>query len=98
MFCSFGFGIWSDFTIFGFSILDFLDFLSNSVLMPVVGMLTCILVGFVLKPDLIISEVELNGPFKMKKFYAVMVKWIAPLCILAILISSVLDTLGIVSL
>lgn len=98
MVCSFGFGIWSDFTIFGFSILDFLDFLSNSVLMPVVGMLTCILVGFVLKPDLIISEVELNGPFKMKKFYAVMVKWIAPLCILAILISSVLDTLGIVSL
>lgn len=97
-FCSFGFGIWSDFTIFGFSILDFLDFLSNSVLMPVVGMLTCILVGFVLKPDIIISEVELNGPFKMKQFYAVMVKWIAPLCILAILISSVLDTLGIVSL
>lgn len=97
-FCSFGFGIWSDFTIFGFSILDFLDFLSNSVLMPVVGMLTCILVGFVLKPDIIISEVELNGPFKMKQFYAVMVKWIAPLCILAILISSVLDTLGVVSL
>lgn len=96
--CSLGFGIWSSFTIMGFSILDFLDFVSNSVLMPVVGMMTCILVGFILKPDIVISEVGLNGPFKMKRFYAVMVKWIAPLCIFAILVSSILDTFGIVSI
>ncbi len=96
--CSLGFGVLSNVTILGFDILDFLDFLSNSVLMPVVGMLTCIVVGFILKPDVIISEVELNGPFKMKRFYSVMVKWIAPLCIFAILISSILDTLGIISI
>ncbi len=96
--CSLGFGVLSNVTILGFDILDFLDFLSNSVLMPVVGMLTCIIVGFILKPDVIISEVELNGPFKMKRFYSVMVKWIAPLCIFAILISSILDTLGIISI
>lgn len=95
--CSLGFGVLSNVTIFNLSILDFLDFVSNSVLMPIVGMMTCILVGFVLKPELIISEVELNGPFKMKKFYAVMVKWIAPICIFAILISSVLETLGVIS-
>lgn len=95
--CSLGFGVLSNVTIFNLSILDFLDFVSNSVLMPIVGMMTCILVGFVLKPDLIISEVELNGPFKMKKFYAVMVKWIAPICIFAILISTVLETLGVIS-
>ena len=96
--CSLGFGVLSNVTILGFDILDFLDFLSNSVLMPVVGMLTCIVVGFILKPDVIISVVELNGPFKMKRFYSVMVKWIAPLCIFAILISSILDTLGIISI
>ena len=96
--CSLGFGKWSSFTIFGFSILDFLDFVSNSLLMPVVGMLTCFMVGFVLKPQLIVNEIELNGPFKVKKFYSVMVKWIAPPCLLAILISSILDTLGIVKL
>ena len=96
--CSLGFGVLSNVTILGFDILDFLDFLSNSVLMPVVGMLTCIVVVFILKPDVIISEVELNGPFKMKRFYSVMVKWIAPLCIFAILISSILDTLGIISI
>ena len=96
--CSFGFGIWSDFTIFGFSILDFLDFVSNSVMLPLVGMLTCILVGFVIKPDAIISEVELNGPFKMKTFYTAMVKWIAPIFIFAILVTSILQGFGIVTI
>ena len=96
--CSLGFGIWSNVTIFGFSILDFLDFVSNSVLLPLVGMLTCIVVGFVIKPDAIISEVELNGEFKMKHFYTAMVKWIAPIFIFAILVSSVLQGLGILNI
>nr|MCR5206908.1 sodium-dependent transporter [Eubacterium sp.] len=83
--CSFGFGIWSNVKLFGFDILDFLDFVSNSVLLPLVGMLTCVVVGFVIKPDAIISEVELNGEFKMKHFYSAMVKWVAPIFIFAIL-------------
>ncbi len=96
--CSLGFGKLSGISILGLSILDFLDFISNSILMPVVAMMTCILIGFIVKPDAIINEVELNGEFKMKRFYSVMVKWIAPLCVMAILISSVLDTLGIISI
>ena len=96
--CSFGFGIWSDFTILGFDILDFLDFISNSVLLPLVGMLTCVVVGFVIKPDAIISEVELNGPFRMRSFYRVMVKWIAPLFIFAILVSGILQSFGVIKI
>lgn len=96
--CSLGFGVLNHIKIFGFDILDFLDFVSNSVLMPVVGMLTCIVVGFVIKPKTIVDEVELNGRFKMKKFYTVMVKWIAPVCIFIILISSILDALGVISI
>ena len=96
--CSLGFGIWSDFTILGFDILDFLDFVSNSVMLPLVGMLTCVLVGFVIKPDAVISEIELNGPFGMKKFYIAMVKWIAPVFIFAILISGILQSFGILNI
>lgn len=96
--CSFGFGIWSEVQIIGFSILDFLDFISNSILLPLVGMLTCIVIGFVVKPDFIVSEIELNGPFKMKKFYAVMVKWIAPILIFAILVTGILQGFGIIEI
>lgn len=95
--CSLGYGALQNIKIIGFSVLDFLDFLSNSILMPIVGMMTCIMVGFALNPDVIINEVELDGPFKMKRFYSVMVKWIAPICIFAILVSSVLETLGIIT-
>ncbi len=96
--CSFGFGIWSNVTIMGFSILDFLDFISNSILLPVVGMLTCIMVGFAVKPSTIIEEIEINEKFRIKKFYTVMVKWIAPIFILFILVSSILSTLGVISI
>ena len=96
--CSFGFGIWSGVKILGFDILDFLDFLSNSVFLPLVGMLTCVVVGFVIKPDSIISEMELNGPFKMKNYYRVMVKWIAPVFIFAILVSGILQSFGILKI
>ena len=96
--CSLGFGIWSDFTILGMSILDFMDFVSNSIFLPLVGMLTCIVVGFVIKPDAIISEVELNGPFRMKHFYIAMVKWIAPILIFAIRVSGILRSFCILKI
>ena len=75
--------------------LDMSDFLSNSILMPIVALFTCIFVGYVLKPKAIIEEIELTGPFKAKTLFTVVIKYIAPVCIVLILISSVLDALGI---
>lgn len=92
---SLGFGVWSSVKIIGMDILDFFDFISNSILMPIVAFLTCIFVGYVIKPKAITDEVELSEPFKSEKLYTVFVKYITPICILLILISSVLDVLGI---
>ncbi|MDQ9746379.1 hypothetical protein RFY98_07505, partial [Acinetobacter baumannii] len=47
---SLGFGPLSFISWMGLSILDIMDFLSNSVLMPIVAFFTCIFVGFVIKP------------------------------------------------
>ncbi len=96
--CSLGFGIWSNVSIIGFSILDFLDFISNNVFLPLVGMLTCFMVGFIIKPKSIIEEVEINGDFRSKGFYSVMVKWIAPIFIFAILVSGILQSFGILKI
>lgn len=91
---SLGFGVWDHITIIGMSILDFFDFLSNSIIMPIVALLTCVFVGFVLKPSAIADEVKLSAPFKSEKFYSVIIKWVVPICIVAILVSSVLSALG----
>ena len=94
----FGFSIWSDFAIKGLSILDIFDFVTNSVMMPVVAFFTCIFIGYVLKPKAIIEEVEIGGKFKAKTLFTIVIKYIAPVCIILILISSVLDALGIMKI
>ena len=78
-------------------LLDFFDFISNSVLMPIVAMLTCIFVGFIVKPKTVLDEVESSGSFKEKKFYVVMLKWIAPICLALILIFAVSEALGFIT-
>ena len=93
---SLGFGPLDFVTIMGFGLLDFFDFISNSVLMPIVALCTCIFVGYVMKPKTIIEEVELNGEFKEKKFYTIMIKYIAPVMIVAILLFSIMEVLGII--
>lgn len=96
---SLGFGIWSGFSIHGMSILDFFDFISNSVLMPIVAFLTCVFVGFIVKPETITDEVESSTQkFKSKKLYIVLIKYVAPILVLLILFSSVLNALGIITL
>ena len=92
---SLGFGVLSDITIMNFSFLDFFDFISNSGLMPIVAFLTCIFVGYVIKPKTLTDEIESSGQFKRKKMFVVIIKYIAPVCIILILISSILDAMGI---
>ena len=95
---SLGFGVWGSVKLIGLSILDFFDFISNSVLMPITAFVTCIFIGYVLKPKTLIDEVESSAPFKSKRLFTVIIKYIAPVCILLILISSVLDALGIMKI
>lgn len=96
---SLGFGIWSHVQPLGMSILDAFDFISNSVLMPIVALLTCIFVGFVIKPKAILDEATAeNGTFKSKTLFTVVIKWVAPIILIAILVSSVLSAMGLFSL
>lgn len=92
---SLGFGVWENVKIIGLSFLDFFDFISNSVLMPIVAFLTCIFVGYVIKPKTLIDEIKLSSDFKREKLFVVMIKYVAPICIVLILISSVLDVFGV---
>lgn len=91
-----GFGVLSDIKLIGLSFLDFFDFISNSVIMPIVALITCILVGYVIKPKAIIEEIELGGKFKRKTLFTIMIKYIAPVFIVGILIFSILEGMGII--
>ena len=94
-----GYSAWSSFTIIGMQLLDFFDFISNNILMPITALATAIFVGYILKPKTIIDEAEECGnTLKGKKLFTVMIKYIAPIFIVLILISSLLDFFGIVKI
>lgn len=82
----------------GTSILDFLDFLSNSVMMPIAAIMTCIFIGWIVKPKIIIDEVKSSANFSLENVWTVMIKYIAPICIVLILIAYVAQTFGIIKL
>lgn len=86
----FGYSIWADVKIFGMQFLDFFDFISNNIIMPVVALFTCILIGYVVKTRYIEDEVEQGTKFRMKKLYRIMVKYVCPVFMLIILLSPIL--------
>ncbi len=79
-------------------LLDFFDFLSNTIMMPIVALLTCIFVGWIIKPQTLISEVKQSSAFKSQKLFVVMIKYIAPVFVVVILVAYVMNTAGIISL
>lgn len=71
-------------------ILDLMDYISNSIFMPMVAFLTCILIGWVVKPQVVIDEVE-QGTYKFgrKTVYILMIKYIAPILLLFLFLQSI---------
>lgn len=87
---SLGFGVLSKVKILGYSILDFFDFISNNIMMPIVALITSLLIGFFVGPKYITDEVESSGRFKSKRMYLVLIKYIVPVCMAVILVSSII--------
>ncbi|MCI9378447.1 MAG: sodium-dependent transporter [Eubacterium sp.] len=92
--CALGFGVLDFVTLLGMSILDFFDFLTNSLMMPVAALSTCILVTYIAGLEKIAKEIEQSSEFKRKKMYCIFMKYLAPFCIVIILLSSIASVLG----
>lgn len=92
---AFGYGRWAAFRPFGLPALDFFDSALNT-LTPIVAALICLFVGWVLGPKRILAECRRDGSgIRFRGFYVAMVKFVAPLLVLAILISEVCRTFGV---
>ncbi len=92
---AFGYGRWAAFRPFGLPALDFFDSALNT-LTPIVAALICLFVGWVLGPKRILAECRRDGSgIRFSGFYVAMVKFVAPLLVLAILISEVCRTFGV---
>ena len=89
---AFGYGRWSGIRFFGLPPLDFFD-TSMNILTPIVAALICVFVGWILKPKRILAECQRSGErVGFRLFYVVMVRFVAPLLVIAILVSVTLAT------
>ena len=95
---SMGYGLLDFIRIFGMNFLDFFDFMTNSVMMPLAALATCILILRVVGIDGMVKEIEQSSPFRRKKLYRVFIKYFAPICLIIILLSSIANVLGIISM
>ena len=92
---AFGYGRWADIKPCGLPWLEFFD-TSMNVLTPVAAALICVFVGWVLRPKRILAECQRDGSsVGFRLFYVVMVKFLAPVLVLAILVSEVCRIFGI---
>ena len=96
---SLGYGPLAGVTIIGMQFLDFFDFLTNSVMMPIAAIATCLLVSRVIGVEKIEQEVETDGqPFRRKRIFAFMIRWLCPIFAAIILASSVANAFGIIKM
>ena len=96
---SLGNGPLANVKIIGMQFLDFFDFLTNSVMMPIAAFATCILITKFMTVERLEAEVEQeNHQFKRKAVFSFMIKFLCPLFVVIILISAILNVFGIISM
>ena len=94
-----GYGPLAFVKIIGMQFLDFFDFLTNSVMMPIAAMMTSIFVSKVVGIDRIEEEIRHGeAAFRRKKIFVVMIKYLCPIFAMIILASSVANAFGWISM
>ena len=96
---SLGYGPLAGVTLIGMQFLDFFDFLTNSVMMPIAAICICLLVSRVVGLDRVEQEVLLGeSTFRRKKIFNTMIRFLCPFFAAIILISSVANAFGWISM
>jgi ABC-type xylose transport system permease subunit len=92
-----GYGVLGNIAPLGMDFLTFFDYVSNSVMMPIVAIGTCLLVGWFVGTKEIENEITVNGePFKRRGIFRVMVKYVAPVFLVVILVFYSLAQFGVI--
>lgn len=70
-------------------LLDVMDYISNSFLMPLISLLTSIFIGWIMKPKWIEEEMISSGhAFHGKKMYSFMIRFVVPVIMAVLFLQS----------
>ena len=89
-----GYSSWSEVKLLGMQFLDFFDFITNNVMMPILAFFTCILIGDFAKTSYIEDEVLYGQDrFSAKHLFRIMIKFVCPVCMIIILLTPFITTI-----
>lgn len=84
-------GLLSNNLFFGMEFLDFMDFFSSNLLLPIGGLLTALFIGWVWGTRNTIDEIQKKGVhFGLRSPWAVVVQFVLPIVLLYILITGLI--------
>ena len=84
----FGYNLLADIRPFGMNLMDFFDYVGNSLLTPIVALISCVFIGWIVTPQVLSEELANSGNFKRQRSFEFIIKWIAPIFILAVMAGS----------
>ncbi len=90
---SLGFGVLQNVQISGKGILDCFDFLANNILIPITAIITCVFAGWCINKEIIPKEIGIDRNKWLNRYFNVIVKFVAPICIFIILVTGLFITL-----
>ena len=76
----FSFNLIADFQIFSMSFLDFMDFLTNSIMLPLGGLFIALLVGWILSENFVKEEMKIKNELYWK-IWINLTRYVAPILI-----------------
>jgi len=88
--CALSLNIWSEVTIFGHGIFDFLDKLTTNIMLPLGGLLICVFVGWVMDRAIVRKEVDIDHPTIYKAWFF-LVRYISPVGVAVVMLNKLLE-------
>lgn len=87
---AFGYSIWSNVRIFGMNFLDFYDYLTANIVMPVLEFILCLMIGWFVNKRFTQDEIGLLPNSFDDKYYTFMIKWVGPIAMLVVLVTGLI--------
>ena len=80
VFSALSFNLMSEFKIFGMNFFDFTDFLTNQIMLPLGGIFIAIFVGWVMKKQDVLDELQIEDGIIFKCWFFVL-RFVAPVMV-----------------
>lgn len=87
-------GVWVPFRSFGVRTfndcwLDFMDFLSEGLMMPLGALLMSLMIAFELKPANVLQEIKIGSTARIDRFYAFCIRFVVPVAMVLTLLGQI---------